>query len=69
MAKWADYCISKISQENKTVSQVIIHKDNDTTIGDGEEKDRNWLVQKATSGYTFCCITKTKEGKWQRFSD
>lgn len=67
--KWADFCISKISfstSENTIISEVIVHEDNDTTIGSGEVKDRYWLVQKAKAGHTFCCITKNDDGKWYK---
>lgn len=68
MEKWADYCISKLSfkegTEVKRISHVIAHKDNGDTIGESEERDRNWLVQKCEAGISFCCITKNENGKW-----
>jgi len=70
MTKWADYCISKLSfaEEIKTISSVVCHVDNGDTIGDGEERNRNWLVQKADNGSTFCCIERSLDGKWDKIS-
>jgi hypothetical protein len=67
--KWADYCISKISYSDtgKTITDVFVHVDNGETIEAGETKDRNWLVQKANAGKSFCSITRTIEGKWKEF--
>lgn len=69
--KWADYCISKLSfgENSKTISEVNVHVDNDKTVGSGEIRNRNWLVQQANNNKTFCCITRTKEGKWKKISD
>lgn len=69
--KWADYCISKISfgENSKSISEANVHADNDTTIGTGEIRNGNWLVQQAENGKTFCCITKTTDGKWKNICD
>lgn len=69
--KWADFCISKLSfvESSKLISEVYVHVDNNETIGLGEIRDRNWLVQQAYNGKSFCCITKTKDGKWQKLCD
>lgn len=69
--KWADYCISKISlvENSKTISEAFVHPDNDTNIGDGTIRDRNWLVQQAKNGKTFCCIKKVTNGKWEKVCD
>ena len=64
--KWADYCISKLTLVEKSISEANVHADNDTTIGTGEIRSRNWLVQQANNGKTFCCIVKTAEGKWNK---
>lgn len=65
--KWADYCISKISfvENSKTISEVLVHVDNGETIGNGEIKDRNWLVQQVNNNKSFCCIVKNTEGRWE----
>lgn len=69
--KWADYCISKVSfgENSKSISEVCVHTDNDKTIGDGTIRNRNWLVQQADNGKTFCCIESTVEGLWKRICD
>jgi len=69
--KWANYCISKLSfvEGKKTISEAYVHEDKDETVGIGETRDRNWLVQKATAGYSFCCITKNDEGNWIKKCD
>lgn len=69
--KWADFDISKISlnTSTKTITEVLVHKENDTSVDRGEVKDRNWLVQKINSGLTFCCITRNNDGKWRKLSD
>lgn len=69
--KWADFDVSKMSfnTSGKTITEVLVHKDNDTTVGTGEVKDRNWLLQKISSGQTFCCITRKNDGNWYKLSD
>jgi len=69
--KWADYCISKISfEENeKTISEAFVHVDKEDTIEQGEIHNRNWLVQQANNNRTFCGITKTEDGKWEKYCD
>lgn len=69
--KWADYCISKISfeEKNKIISESNVHTDNGETIGAGKVRDRNWLVQQSNNNKTFCCITKTTYGKWKKVCD
>jgi hypothetical protein len=69
--KWADYCISKISfgENSKLISEANVHTDYDKTVGAGEVRNRNWLVQQSENGKTFCCIVKTKEGNWKKICD
>ena len=70
MEKWADYCISKLSHDasGRNISEVLVHDDKGATIATGEQRDRNWMVQKALAGKTFCAITKTGEGQWSKMS-
>jgi hypothetical protein len=42
----------------------MIHPDNDDSVGIGTERNRNWIVQKLSSGYTFKAIYKIEDGKW-----
>lgn len=69
--KWADYCISKISFDDagKYITDCLVHPDNDDTIGEGVIRNRNWLVQKAENGNTFCCISKNVKGTWDWLCD
>jgi hypothetical protein len=68
--KWADFCISKLSfAEPKRISDVIVHKDNDDTVGVGQIRDRNWLVQQVNLGKSFCCITRQNKGLWSKVCD
>ena len=69
--KWADYCISKLSfnDTGKTIAEAFVHIDNGETIESGADRDRNWLVQKANAGKTFCCIQRTSDGKWNKMCD
>lgn len=71
MAKWADYCISKMSfnENGKTITEVFVYEDLDSSIREIGIKDRNWMEQKITNGKTFCHITKTIEGKWRKVGD
>lgn len=64
--KWSDFCISKISFEenNKIISQAIVHIDNGDTIGIGINRDRNWLIQQINNGKSFTCINRTTDNKW-----
>ena len=69
--KWADYCISKLSfvPNQKTIKEVLAHPDNVDSLGTGIVRDRNWLIQQTNNGKTFCCVQKTREGKWNKLCD
>lgn len=69
--KWANYCISKLSfdETEKRIVECVVHIDHETSIGAGETVNRNWLVQKVSTGNSFCCITKTRDGKWRKLCD
>jgi len=64
--KWADYLISKEKwiPNTKRIESFLVHPDNEDTVGNGTERNRNWVVQKLSSGYTFKSIYKTENGKW-----
>lgn len=64
--KWADYLISKEKwiPDTKRIESFLVHPDNDDTVGIGTERNRNWIIQKLSSGYTFKTIYKTEDGKW-----
>lgn len=72
MEKWADYCISKASFNNqeRRFTGFYVMSDNGDSLGEGEERERNWVAQKLKAGYFFCTITKlAKSGKWKKLSD
>lgn len=64
--KWADYLISKEKwvPNTKTIDSFMVHPDNDDTVGLGTERNRNWIVQKLSSGFTFKSIHKTENDQW-----
>ena len=71
MDKWADYCVSKIlfDDEGEYIKEAFIYKDLGDSIGEGEVRNRNWMVTKTNQGYTFCTIKKTEDGKWRKLRD
>jgi len=68
--KWADYLVSKEkwNETGKRIVSFIVHKDNENSVGEGVEKDRNWVVQQINNGKTFCCIHLGENGKWYQGS-
>lgn len=67
MTKWATYLVSKVKwNTNKRVESFFIHEDLGDTVGTGIERNRNWVVQQFQYSRTFCCIHKSKDGKWSR---
>lgn len=70
MEKWADYLISKekwISGLN-TIESFIVHEDNGSTVSNGVQRARSWIVAKLEEGKTFCCIIKGEDGHWNKSS-
>ena len=70
MNKWADYLISKEKwlSTSKTIDSFIAHSDNGNSVGFGEEKNRNWIIQQIRLGKTFCCIYLREDGLWKKGS-
>jgi len=68
--KWADYLVSKVKWKvgEKKIESFFIHDDNGDTVSVGKERLRNWVLQQLKNGKSFCCIHKTKEGKWKQGS-
>jgi hypothetical protein len=67
MVKWATFLISKVKwNNNKRIESFFVHDDLGDKVGIGVERDRNWVVQQFNLSRTFCCIHKSKDGKWQR---
>lgn len=67
MAKWEDYVITKLSlnEEGNLIDKVIVHDDFEEHIGDAMLKNRQWLVEQAKKGKTFCCAERKVDG-WSR---
>ena len=66
MAKWADYCISKVrySQQHSRIIKAFVHKDLGETIGRGEEWTREDVVSLIEDGYQV--ITIMRDDKWKK---
>ena len=66
MAKWADYCISKVkyNSEHTHIVKVFVHEDLGETIGNGGEWLRSQVISSLDNGRTFVTITKNSENKW-----
>ena len=65
-----EYRISKVrwNENGKRIVSMMVHENNDGSIAIGEEKSRNWIVQKLQLGYIFKCIYRTEGTKWTRGS-
>ena len=70
MSKWADYLISKEKwlSTSKTIDSFMVHLDNGSSVGFGEEKNRSWIIQQIRLGKTFCCIQLSEDGLWKKGS-
>lgn len=66
MDKWASYLVSKVKWNNKIIESFFVHDDLGETVGVGVVKNRNWVIQQLQYSKTFCCIHKSKGGKWKR---
>lgn len=67
MAKWADYCVSKLSLNDQGfIDSVIICPDLGDTLGDAVEKSRSWMVRQVNAEKTFCTIKKNTLGGWNK---
>lgn len=67
MAKWEDYVVTKLSfnEEGNSIDKVIVHDDFEEHIGNAMLKNRQWLIEQANKGKTFCCAER-KIGGWSR---
>lgn len=65
-----EYRISEVkwNENGKGIVSMIVHENNDGNISTGEEKSRNWIVEKLKYGYIFKCIYRTEGTKWTRGS-
>ena len=71
MAKWADYCISKVKYDadEKFIEKVEVREDKGDSIGSPSIWKRSDVVSKIEAKKTFVTILKTSEGKWKRGQD
>lgn len=71
MAKWADFCISKLNlNENGFIDNVVLCEDTSESLsGEWEEQNRAWMVAQVEKGKTFCTIKKNKRGSWNKLGD
>lgn len=71
MAKWADYCVAKLSlNENGFIDNVVLYTDNGDFLGvEPMQKNRPWMIEEVTKGKTFCSIKKNDAGSWNNIGD
>lgn len=71
MTAWADYGISKVryNSERTYIVKVMVHRDNDTSMGTGTEMTRSQVVSAIDRGTTFVTILYASDGKWKRGQD
>lgn len=68
--KWADYCVSKLSQnEFGMIDSIYVSEDLGNSLSSFKPHDRNWMVQQVSNGKTFCSIKKNKTGSWEKIGD
>jgi hypothetical protein len=70
MAKWADYCISRVryNEKHSHIVKVEAMPDNGENLGAKVEFTREDVVAKIDRGITFVTITLS-EGKWKKGED
>ncbi|MFA5835899.1 MAG: DUF3892 domain-containing protein [Bellilinea sp.] len=70
MAKWADYCISRVryNEEHSHIVKLEAMPDNGEKLGNKVEFTREDVVAKIDSGITFITVTD-KDGKWTKGED
>lgn len=70
MAKWADFCISRVRYNDKHshIVKVEAMPDNGENLGTKVEFTREDVVAKIDRSITFVTIT-LKDGKWQKGED
>lgn len=64
--KWADYCISKLSLNDRGfIDSIVAYKDLGESLDpNAVEYRRPWMVEQVNSGKTFCCINRNQTGTW-----
>lgn len=71
MAKWADYCISRVryNSERTHIVKVEVAEDKGDSLGTTQEWLRGQVVSALERGKTFVTIVKGNDGKWRRGQD
>lgn len=70
MAKWADYCISRVryNEKHSHIVKVEAMPDNGENLGTKVEFTREDVVAKIDRGTTFVTVT-SNDGKWKKGED
>lgn len=63
-----EYFISKVTfrESGDLIHDAFVYEFNGTTLNTGESKNRDWLVNKVTSGFKVSTMTKSDNGTWVR---
>lgn len=71
MAKWADYCVSKLSlNEYGYIDNVVLYDDHGEYLSsDAVQRSRPWMVQQVAQGKTFSSVKRNEHGTWNRIGD
>ena len=58
-----DYWVSKVrwNETGKRIGSMIVHVNNNNSVGDPKEMTRDDIVRNINVGFSFCCIHKTEE--------
>ncbi|MCD9576332.1 TIR domain-containing protein [Flavobacterium soyae] len=69
--KWADFCVSKLTLNDKGFIESIIYYEDfgENLSSNSYDQNRNWMVEKIRSGKTFCSIELDKDGKWNKIGN
>jgi hypothetical protein len=61
-----DYWVSKVKwdENHENIVSMMVHQNNNGYVATGEEKNRNWIVQKLQYSYILKCIYRTEASKW-----
>ena len=71
MAKWADYCISAVSYDEKHshINKLRVHECFEKGIATGAVWKREIVVSKIEDGCSFITVKKGTGGKWMPGED
>lgn len=61
-----DFWVSKVKwdENHESIVSMVVHENDNGYVAAGEEKSRNWIVQKLQSGYLLKCISLNEKGTW-----